>query len=202
MAGPEGIFGGYDEPQDKVDQEPDKDPHNPNPGFLTGTLRVCNSFAVSDGSFALKFEEMDIVDGKLMVPDGVIKAFSNPVDALGEAMIISMAIEVEDGRIRSIKQEGQFPLSQAIALPGGPGTELKKLIATFVGTKVCSKCLNLARQMDKHGCAWVRENEEEILDQIKQNADKLGAPFVRVVARRMVRTACWLAKQKGMCEGW
>lgn len=207
----EQIFGGDKSlAKDKVDQEPlSKDEeHRPqlpeeesvDPADFSGELRICNTFRIGNGQFKLLFDTMNVVDGSLEVPDGVIQAFSAPMESMGEAMILSMSIHVKDGKIKTVTQDGQFPLSQAIAPPGGPGTELKRIIKRFFSSKVCGKCTQLARQMDRNGCDWCKENIPYITTEMEKNAKLLNAPYAESVAIRCVNIACWLAKRKGMCE--
>jgi len=86
--------------------------------------------------------------------------------------------------------------------PGGPGTELIRLIKAIATKKICSRCTSLAYDMDRLGCGWVKENREDILDQMAENAKKLKMPFVRPVVSRLIGIACWKAKKKGLCGGF
>jgi hypothetical protein len=73
---------------------------------------------------------------------------------------------------------------------GGPGNELKKLLAR-VGIKAsqgCS-CNTRARLMDARGPAWCEANVEEIVGWLREEATKRGLPFVDMAGRMLVRRA-------------
>jgi hypothetical protein len=64
---------------------------------------------------------------------------------------------------------GDSPAPCAKALPAGPGTELKKLLAEL-GLKPSAgcKCAAKARQMDKLGVSGCRERLEEITGWLRE----------------------------------
>jgi hypothetical protein len=86
----------------------------------------------------------------------------------------------------------------AKALPSGPGTELKKLLATIGihATPTC-KCNKMAAKMDAWGWEESLNHIEEIVDVMEQTAKKRKLPFVRTAGRTLVRIACWKAKRAG-----
>lgn len=55
--------------------------------------------------------------------------------------------------------------------------------------KECS-CKSLAARMDSNGPQWVRENIEYVLDEMRDNAAKLGVLFVRLAAKWLVLSCC------------
>lgn len=72
----------------------------------------------------------------------------------------------------------------------GPGTELKKLLAT-VGIKptpTCS-CTARAREMDARGCDWCEENIDMIVGWLREEATSRKLPFVDAAGRLLVRRA-------------
>jgi hypothetical protein len=83
------------------------------------------------------------------------------------------------------------------ALPSGPGTELKALLATIgiVASPTC-KCNKMARQMDAWGPDDSLAHMEEIVDVMEETAKARKLPFLRAGARQMVRLACWNARRK------
>ena len=78
------------------------------------------------------------------------------------------------------------------ALVGGPGTELKRLLAGwpfgFVAGPDC-KCNRRARYMDEMGCQWVEQNIEECVGYLRESAADRGLPFLDVAARLLIRRA-------------
>jgi hypothetical protein len=82
--------------------------------------------------------------------------------------------------------------------PSGPGTELKKLLATIGihATPTCS-CNKMAKQMDAWGPVESLNHIEEIVDVMEQTAKKRKLPFVRTAGKTLVRIACWKAKRAG-----
>ena len=78
---------------------------------------------------------------------------------------------------------------------GGPGTELKKLLAAmgYVATENCP-CNARAREMDENGVQWVRDNTETVIDWLEEQARERGSwLFTRAGAAALIETACLLA---------
>lgn len=81
--------------------------------------------------------------------------------------------------------------------PGGPGSELAKLLHNWLGiqsTPNCS-CASRASQMDAWGPDECERRLEEILDWLAEESQKRGLPFVRMAARQMVRLAIRKARK-------
>lgn len=80
----------------------------------------------------------------------------------------------------------------------GPGTELKKLLATFGihATEGCS-CNAIARQMDLWGPDECEKPEhmELVLAGMRDNAASRGIPFVDLAARLLIRRAIHNARR-------
>jgi hypothetical protein len=80
------------------------------------------------------------------------------------------------------------------AIPHGPGTELKSLLAGWpfriVATPDC-KCTSRAAYMDEKGCDWCESDEgmAEIMGFLRESAEERGLPFVDIAARLLVRRA-------------
>jgi hypothetical protein len=72
----------------------------------------------------------------------------------------------------------------------GPGTELKKLLATvgITATPDCS-CNARARTMDERGCDWCQEHIDEIVGWLREEAGRRKLPFVDAAGRMLVRRA-------------
>jgi hypothetical protein len=80
--------------------------------------------------------------------------------------------------------------------PSGPGTELKKLLATIGihASPTCS-CNKMAKKMDEWGPVESLNHIEEIVDVMEETARKRKLPFVRTAGKTLVRIACWKAKR-------
>jgi hypothetical protein len=73
---------------------------------------------------------------------------------------------------------------------GGPGTELKKLLAKvgITASPDCS-CNARARTMDERGCDWCEANLDEIVGWLREEAAKRGLPFLDMAGRMLVKRA-------------
>jgi hypothetical protein len=82
---------------------------------------------------------------------------------------------------------------------GGPGAELKKLLAGwpffFKITPTC-KCNARARHMDSMGVAWCETNIDTVLGYLREAAAERKLPFLEAGARMLVRRAIANAKRK------
>lgn len=80
--------------------------------------------------------------------------------------------------------------------PGGPGTELKKLLAKIgiTATPGCS-CNRRASTMDSKGVEWCEAHLEEIVGWLREEATKRRLPFVDMAGRILVRRAIANAKR-------
>jgi hypothetical protein len=74
--------------------------------------------------------------------------------------------------------------------PGGPGTELKKLLQTIgiTATPGCS-CNKRAATMDAKGADWCEAHIDEVVSWLREEAAKRKLPFVDVAGRILVRRA-------------
>lgn len=84
--------------------------------------------------------------------------------------------------------------------PGGPGTELKKLLAKIGihATEACS-CSARARIMDDREASepgWCAANLDEIVGWLREEATKRQLPFIEAGARLLVKRAIANAKKK------
>lgn len=72
---------------------------------------------------------------------------------------------------------------------GGVGTELEKLLGWFVQpTRDCG-CSEKAKTLDSWGPAICAQRIDQILDMLQDSAAKLELPFLRSVARPIVKLA-------------
>jgi hypothetical protein len=83
------------------------------------------------------------------------------------------------------------PPDGSVASPGhGPGTEMKKLLASvgITATPNC-KCNARAQFMDARGIEWCSDNIDEIVGWLREEATNRGLPFLDAAGRLLVRRA-------------
>lgn len=80
---------------------------------------------------------------------------------------------------------------------GGPGTELKRLLGR-IGIKAHADCAceSRAAEMDLRGPDWCEEHIDTILDWLSEEAARRRLPYIRPVARQVVRLAVKKARRK------
>ena len=80
---------------------------------------------------------------------------------------------------------------------GGAGTELKGLLKKIgiVSSPNCS-CNKRANMMDAKGIDWCKENIEEIVDWLAEEAKKRKLPFLRFAGKKLVQLAISRAERK------
>ena len=108
-------------------------------------------------------------------------------------------IRLSDEDFDRLRSEYALPVKAAKPTPAsGPGTELKKLLATIgIYASPTCKCNKMAKQMDAWGWEESLKHIEEIVDVMEQTARKRKLPFVRTAGKTLVRIACWKAKRAG-----
>jgi hypothetical protein len=92
----------------------------------------------------------------------------------------------------------------AIKIPPqqGPGTELKKLLAS-IGVQAAPTCAcgRRADAMNERGCDWCEANLDTIVGWLREEATKRGLPFIdaagRLLVKRAIRNARKLNPQQG-----
>ena len=79
----------------------------------------------------------------------------------------------------------------------GVGTELKSLLSMFniQASPNCS-CLKRAKIMNENGVDWCENNQDIILDWLKEEALKRKLPFFRYAAKKMLHLAISRTKHK------
>ena len=106
---------------------------------------------------------------------------------------------VEQGRVIYRDCHSHKPAGEHAEPPaGGPGTELKKLLAGWplriVAKPNCS-CSARARTMDANGCDWCEQNVDMIVGWLREEAAKRKLPFVDAAGRLLVKRAIYLARR-------
>lgn len=89
---------------------------------------------------------------------------------------------------------GVPPAWQEVAPQGGPGTELKKLLAGwpfYITSSPDCSCNRVAAEMDQWGADVCEEPEKQdyILAAMRENAEKRGLPFLDAAGRLLIRRA-------------
>lgn len=85
---------------------------------------------------------------------------------------------------------------------GGPGTELKRLLAGFplyIKTTPSCPCNKRAQLMDDRGCQWCEENMPTIVGWLQEEhaSRKMLVPFSEVAVTQLINLAIRRAKKKG-----
>lgn len=103
-------------------------------------------------------------------------------------------VEMDEATYERIRQ--QYGTGKVATEIPGPGTELKKLLASIGihATPTC-KCNTMARKMNEWGPEESMKHIEEIVDVMEETAKKRGLPFIRLAGKAMVRLACWRARK-------
>lgn len=81
------------------------------------------------------------------------------------------------------------------------GTELKAMLSWLgiKATKGC-KCGDRAAQMDSSGCQWIKDNVEEVVGWLEEEAKKRGMPFFRTAGKYLVLRAVRRAEVKAHAQ--
>lgn len=110
----------------------------------------------------------------------------------GDAKVVSSVDVDAPPYTREPKPWSATPQAASVPAPptSGPGTELKKLLATIriTATPDCS-CNARARTMDERGCDWCEEHIDEIVGWLREEAGRRKLPFVDAAGRMLVRRA-------------
>jgi hypothetical protein len=128
---------------------------------------------------------------------GYIEAVMAVAEPVSETHI---RVTVED--FKRLRAEYALPAKATKPTPAqptsGPGTELKKLLATIgIHASPTCKCNKMAKQMDAWGWEESLKHIDEIVTVMEETAKKRKLPFVRTAGRTLVRIACWKAKRAG-----
>ena len=79
----------------------------------------------------------------------------------------------------------------------GVGTELKSLLSMFnIQSSPNCSCLKRAKIMNDNGLDWCENNQNIILDWLKEEALKRKLPFFRYAAKKMLHLAIYRTKHK------
>lgn len=96
---------------------------------------------------------------------------------------------------------GKFKIARVRTYRGGPGTELKRLLAKLGirATGGCG-CNGRARQMDKMGAEWCRERVDTIAGwMVEEGKKRFRVRFPLAMARLLVKLAISRAEKRAGC---
>jgi hypothetical protein len=106
-----------------------------------------------------------------------------------------------------VKQEGDFwwidethpdyPRPKAPTTECLAGTEIKAMLS-WLGIKPTGDCPcnDRAARMDRQGCQWVKDNVEEVVGWLEEEAKKRRLPFARAAGKLLVLQAVRRAEKK------
>ena len=78
----------------------------------------------------------------------------------------------------------------------GPGTELKGLLHRLgIKTGRNCRCNHHAIVMNQKGTKWCRENRQQVIDWMQEEAKKQGMPFSRGAASVLITVALWRSER-------
>ena len=81
------------------------------------------------------------------------------------------------------------------------GTELKAMLSWLrVRPEGDCLCNDRAAHMDREGCQWVKDNVEEVVTWLEEEAKKRGMPFFRTAGKYLVLRAVRLAEAKAHAQ--
>lgn len=101
-------------------------------------------------------------------------------------------VEMDEATYERIRQQYTKPVPE---IPG-PGTELKKLLASIgIHASPTCKCNTMAKKMNEWGPDESLQHIDEIVDVMEETAKKRGLPFVRLGGKALVRLACTRARR-------
>lgn len=92
--------------------------------------------------------------------------------------------------MQAIASQPLMAQQRVVGSSGGPGTEMTRIINRLGMGSDCSRCKNLAAEMDQRGPEWVRQNMDYVVGRTVSNAENLGynmGPIRRAGVRRIVR---------------
>jgi hypothetical protein len=107
---------------------------------------------------------------------------------------------VQEGELVYLSDKAYATLSAkyrpAPAQSGGPGTELKALLAKIgIRSSPTCSCNKRAKTMDENGIAWCEQNVETICDWLAEESAKRKLPFLRAAGKVIINMAIKRAKK-------
>jgi hypothetical protein len=97
------------------------------------------------------------------------------------------------------KPDAQAKEKESPRPPGGPGTELAKILSRLgIREMPACQCRARAAEMDRQGIAWCKANRSTIIDWMQAEAANRKLPFVRIVAELLVCRAIRKARKNAI----
>jgi hypothetical protein len=111
-----------------------------------------------------------------------------------ESAILAASFQ-SDGRTVTIRRADYDRLRNEFALSCGPGCQLRRTLSWW-GIRDDGKCgcTEYAAQMDAWGCDECFRRMEEIIEHLREAAEKKSLPFIATAARIMVGRAIEAAR--------
>ena len=143
----------------------------------------------------MKFYPIDMVDqASKLRPDGYREDLMEGSTPLFDAAGNMRAIMMTDAQFAAIAAKYRDAPARKEPPAGGPGTELKAMLAMLgISASPNCSCNARARLMDERGIEWCEANIDEIVGWLREEATKRGLPFVdmagRMLAKRAIKNA-------------
>ena len=147
---------------------------------------------------AMKFYPIDMVDqASKLRPDGYREDLMEGSTPLFDAAGNMRAIMMTDAQFAAIAAKYRDAPARKEPPAGGPGTELKAMLAMLgISASPNCSCNARARKMDEMGSGWCKENVGTIVGWLQEEAHKRRLPFSRFAARKVVQIAISRAVRK------
>lgn len=113
-----------------------------------------------------------------------------------EADVLRLSSDLGNGKLGISEEDYEaLKLRYRGVASGGVGTQLKVLLSKIgiQATPSC-RCSARARAMDLRGIGWCRDNSEQIVTWLEEEAAARGLPFLRSAGRGLL----WLAIKRAM----
>jgi hypothetical protein len=95
-----------------------------------------------------------------------------------------------------LKIDNNIKVTKTVDIGQGVGSELKKIISWFNihATPNCT-CNQKAKIMNDNGILWCKNNQNIILDWLKEEADKRKLPFIKYIVKKIIKLAIHRAEK-------
>jgi hypothetical protein len=124
--------------------------------------------------------------------EAVLHAANNRAAGYVDA-VMAAAVKSTDAHVW-ISREDFDRIRVQFAGPCGPGCQLRRTLSWFVRNDGKCGCTEYAAQMDAWGPDECLRRIEEIVEHLRQAAEKKGLPFIATAARIMVGRAIEAAR--------
>lgn len=136
-----------------------------------------------------------------MIPDLARQRLEAAIARNPTAKEVRVRISGQPVYIAKQQADGTFHFHEAPPVastpPHGPGTELKRLLASagLEASPGC-RCDAMAAEMNRLGPDWCLANEDKIIAVMEREARRRQLPFMRLVASQLIRLAVRRARSR------